>query len=100
MPEFNDWCSSIDTIVGAHALRVVSGDPARLNVGVAATAAIVPSHYAAGDQVSRISKRLGKPAAAEFVCGKLPTTKQIRSGERASSEQNSSRPYGKSRRYR
>jgi hypothetical protein len=81
MVQFNDWCDATETNVGGHALRVLSGDPARINVGVNATAAIVPEHYAAEEQVSRILARLGKPAAAEFIRGKLPTTKSIRSGD-------------------
>ncbi len=81
MVQFNDWCDATETNVGAHALRVLSGDPARINVGVNATAAIVPEHYAAEEQISRILARLGKPAAAEFIRGKLPTTKSIRSGD-------------------
>jgi hypothetical protein len=81
MVQFNDWCNATDTNIGAHALRVLSGDPARINIGVSAAAAIVPEHYAAEEQVSRILTRLGKPAAAEFIRGKLPTTKSIRSGD-------------------
>lgn len=81
MVHFNDWCDATETNIGGHTLRVLSGDPARINVGVNATAAIVPEHYAAEEQVSRILARLGKPAAAEFIRGKLPTTKSIRSGD-------------------
>jgi hypothetical protein len=81
MVQFNDWCNATDTNIGAHALRVLSSDPARINVGIGATAAIIPEHYAAEEQLSRILARLGKPAAAEFIRGKLPTTKSIRSGD-------------------
>jgi hypothetical protein len=62
-------------------VRVISCDPSRFNVGVAATAAIVPSHYAAEEHVSRILLRLGKPAAARFINEKLPTNTSIRSGD-------------------
>jgi hypothetical protein len=41
----------------------------------------VPTHYAAEERVADILRRLGKPAAAQFVEGKLPTSKSIRSGD-------------------
>lgn len=81
MVQFNDWCSATNTDIGAHTLRILSGDPERQNVGVGATAAIVPGHYVAEEQLSRILARLGKPAAAKFIREKLPTTKSIRSGD-------------------
>jgi hypothetical protein len=81
MVQFNDWCSASDAPVGSHTLRVLSGDPPRLDIGVTATAAIVPGHYAAEEHISRVLARLGKPSAAKLISGKLPTTKSIRSGD-------------------
>ena len=81
MAQFNDWCSSTDTQLGNHFCRVMMGDPANLATGIQATAAIVPGHYAAEEQVSRALARLGKPAAAALIQGKLPTTKSMRSGD-------------------
>lgn len=81
MVQFHDWCDIANGNVGAHPLLLMSGDPARLNAGVAATAAIVPTHYAAEERMAGILRRLGKPAAAQFVEGKLPTSKSIRSGD-------------------
>ena len=81
MVQFSDWCSAADASVGPHALRILSGDPARLNIGVAATATIIPSHYASEEHISRILSRLGKPGAAKFISEKLPTTKSLRSGD-------------------
>jgi hypothetical protein len=81
MVQFNDWCDAADSNVGTHALRILSGDPARLDAGVAATAAVVPTHYAAVERVAGILGRLGKTEAAKFVEGKLPTSKSIRSGD-------------------
>src|SRR6202011_2875140 len=49
--------------------------------GIRATAAIVSGHYASEEQVARALARLGKPAAAALILGKLPTTKGIRSGD-------------------
>jgi hypothetical protein len=79
--QFNDWCDAADTNVGAHPLRLLSGDAARLHTGIATTAAIVPTHYAAEERIAGILRRLGKPEAAKFVEGKLPTSKSIRSGD-------------------
>jgi hypothetical protein len=81
MVQFNNWCDAADSKVGTHPLRILSGDPARLNTGVSATAAVVPNHYTAEDRIVGILRRLGKTAAAKFVEGKLPTSKSLRSGD-------------------
>ncbi len=81
MARFNDWCVSVDQPVGKHHCRVMTGQAAKLAVGIQATAAIVPGHYASEEQVARALARLGKPAAAALIESKLPTTKQIRSGD-------------------
>jgi Cap4 SAVED domain len=81
MVQFNDWCSATDSSIGAHPLRILSGDPTRLGVGITATAAAVPSHYSAEERVAGILRRLGKSKAAKFVEDKLPTSKSIRSGD-------------------
>jgi len=59
----------------------MTGQAASLPVGIQATAAIVPGHYASEEQVARALARLGKPASAALIEAKLPTTKQIRSGD-------------------
>jgi hypothetical protein len=79
--QFNDWCISVDEPVGDHHRRMMTGQAAHLAVGIQATAAIVPAHYASEEQVARAFARLGKPAAAALIESKLPTTKQIRSGD-------------------
>lgn len=81
MAQFDDWCISVDAPVGNHHRRVMTAQAAHLAVGIQATAAIVPSHYASEKQVARALARLGKPAAAQLIESKLPTTKQIRSGD-------------------
>lgn len=81
MAQFNDWCISVDQPLGNHHRRVMRGQAAHLTVGIQATAAILPGHYASEEQVARALARLGKPAAAALIEGKLPTTKQIRSGD-------------------
>lgn len=81
MVQFNDWCVSIDEPVGNHLRRVMTGQATQLLAGIQATAAIVPAHYASEEHVARALARLGKPAAAALIQGKLPTTKAIRSGD-------------------
>lgn len=79
--QFNNWCLSMDEPVGNHFRRVMTGQAASLPTGIQATATIVPGHYASEEQVARALTRLGKPAAAALIEGKLPTTKAIRSGD-------------------
>lgn len=81
MAQFDAWCISVDAPMGNHFRRVMTGQVASLGVGIQATAAIVPSHYASEEHVARALARLGKPAAAALIESKLPTTKQIRSGD-------------------
>lgn len=81
MVQFNDWCVSVDGQVGAHFHRVMSGQAAQLATGIQVTSAIIPGHYASEEHVARALRRLGKPAAAALIEGKLPTTKAIRSGD-------------------
>ena len=81
MVQFNDWCVSADGQVGNHFRRVMTGQGGNLATGVQATAAVVPGHYASEEHVARALRRLGKPAAAALIEGKLPTTKAIRSGD-------------------
>lgn len=81
MARFNDWCVAVDGQVGTHHRRVMTGQSANLTIGIQATAAIVPAHYASEEHLARALARLGKPNAAALIEGKLPTTKQIRSGD-------------------
>jgi HamA len=81
MVGFPNWCDQAAEDVGAHALKVITARAADTADGCAAVAAIVPNHYAAEEHVARILRRLGRPRAAAFIEGKLPTTKAIRSGD-------------------
>lgn len=81
MVQFATWCNSSATPVGAHSLQILTGDPARLHLGVGATAAVVPGHYASEERIAHVLRHLGKPQAAAIIEAKLPTTKQIRSGD-------------------
>ena len=81
MAQFNNWCLTVDQQIGNHFCRVLTGQAASLPTGIQATASIVPQHYASEEQVARALARLGKPAAAALIQGKLPTSKAIRSGD-------------------
>jgi len=81
MVGFPNWCDQAVENVGVHALEVITARAADTPQGCAAVAAIVPDHYAAEEHVARILRRLGRPGAAAFIEGKLPTTKSIRSGD-------------------
>lgn len=81
MVQFNDWCDSADTPLGNHHVRVMTGRQIDAAVGIQATAAAVPSHYAAEERVARALARLGKVEAAKAVTDLLPQTSQIRSGD-------------------
>lgn len=81
MAQFDDWCVCADEPVGNHFCRVLTGQAANRQIGIEATASIVPGHYASEERIARALARLGKQAASELIEGKLPTTKQIRSGD-------------------
>lgn len=55
--------------------------PSTIEVGVDWAAGLIPGQYAAPDRIADILNDLGKPAAAKYLQGKLPTSKQIRSGD-------------------
>jgi hypothetical protein len=81
MVGFLNWCDQAVEDVGPQTLHVLSARPADTQQGCDAVAAIVPAHYAAEERVAGILRRLGKPAAAAFIEGKLPTSKSMRSGD-------------------
>jgi hypothetical protein len=59
----------------------MTGRPADATVGIRATAAVVPVHYAAEERIARALARLGKTEAAKLITDLLPQTSQIRSGD-------------------
>ena len=61
-------------------MHILTANTAQLHLGIPATAAIVPAHYASEEQVARALAALGGRGAA-LIEGKLPTTKAIRSGD-------------------
>ncbi|EPC6070144.1 MULTISPECIES: Hachiman antiphage defense system protein HamA [Enterobacter cloacae complex] len=81
MTQFNDWCVSIDENIGNHHCRVMTAQVGNLQTGIQASAVSVPSHYTSEEHIARSLERLGKPATAALIHGKLPTSKAIRSGD-------------------
>ncbi len=81
MVQFNDWCSSSDLSSDNYKLEVITVEAVKLDIGIERTAEIIPEHYASEEQIARALARLGKPAAAALIQEKLPTTKNIRSGD-------------------
>ncbi|MCK1394305.1 DUF1837 domain-containing protein [Bradyrhizobium sp. 1] len=59
----------------------MTGMTAMLDAGIKAAAAVVPGHYASPERVAHALRRLGKTGAAKLIEDKLPTTKQMRSGD-------------------
>lgn len=78
---FVDWCTENEEEVGEHQLAVLTSVAANLEVGRDAAALIVPTHYASEERIAALLDRLGKPASAAFIRGKLPEGKKIRSGD-------------------
>jgi hypothetical protein len=81
MVQFSTWCTGSNTPIGPHHLHVLTGNAAQLHLGIGATGAVVPGHYASEEHIARVLRRLGKPKAAALIEEKLPTTKSIRSGD-------------------
>ena len=50
-------------------------------VGIENTAKILPSHYASENDIARALRLLGKPKAAAYIEGKLPTWLKAQSGD-------------------
>ena len=75
--DFNKWTESEDHSVKGYNITLLSvNNNAEAITQLAET---IPDHFAS--QYSTILKRLGKPRAAAYLSEKLPTTKQIKSGD-------------------
>jgi hypothetical protein len=81
MLDFSTWCEFAEHDVANHHLGVMKGRAQHLAAGRAMIAKLVPDHYASEEHIARALERLGKQAAADFIRGKLPITKNIRSGD-------------------
>lgn len=81
MADIKSWCGETVTKVKSHNLIYLEASASALASAVTSVAAIVPDHYAAPDRVADILRRLGKPAAADYVQTKLPQGTKSRSGD-------------------
>jgi hypothetical protein len=81
MAKIQDWCKSTEEKIKGHTLHLLNADAAKLGTGIAALAVILPTHYAARGRIEGVLRRLGKTAAAKYIAEKLPSTKQVRSGD-------------------
>jgi hypothetical protein len=77
----DEWCKRETLEIDGHQLELFEVIPADRDTGIAKTAAVIPGHYACEKQVARALRRLGKEAAANLVELRLPTTRNIRSGD-------------------
>lgn len=66
--------------IGRHAMVHMVASTAT-GLGVDWAARQIPDQYAGPDRVAAILAELGKPAAANYLKGKLPTSKNTRSGD-------------------
>lgn len=81
MSKFKNWCVLKAKIVNDYDLCTLYADDAKLGLGVAAVAKVVPHHYASEERIADLLKRLGKKKTAKFILQKVPISKSIRSGD-------------------
>jgi hypothetical protein len=81
LANINKWCDVASSKVGTHDLHQITVKAGRLADGVEEVAATIPDHYVAAHQLSRVLRRRGKPQAAALIEARLPSSKQIRSGD-------------------
>lgn len=75
------WTHAVNERIGAHELVQISLPDEDVKSAVTWAASIVPRQYATGNEIAAVLRELGKSKAADFIEGKLPTTKKLRSGE-------------------
>jgi hypothetical protein len=81
MLPFGDWCDVAILDVNGRLLEVLSGRAAALQAASQSIAEIIPDRYCSEEHIARTLERLGRPAAAQLIREKLPTTKRVRSGD-------------------
>jgi len=78
---FHELCECKEEVVNNHDLKVHVLKEEEFDTACEMVATIVPEHYETPEQVVRILALFGKPAAANYLRGKLPEEKKIRSGD-------------------
>lgn len=82
MVSLRSWVTSTQVQLGAHLLQhMVATRDEDVRAGVDWAAAALPAAYASLERLAGILETSGKPAAAAYLRTKLPTTKNIRSGD-------------------
>jgi len=81
MLDFEKWCDETQAEADKHDLTLITTKDGGFDIGLEKVAAILPDEYASPLRLARILERLGKPAAAKYLEGKLPTKKRARSGD-------------------
>jgi hypothetical protein len=81
MAEIHNWCNLIDENINGHSLQMLEADPTKISTAIKAIAKIVPDHYISEERIAGLLRRLGKKKAANIIDLKLPTSKNIRSGD-------------------
>lgn len=81
MTKFTQWCTETESGISTHKLHQLTASEVKIPDAVTLVASAVPEYYAAPSRISELLMRLGKPAAAAYVAGKLPTKKTIKSGD-------------------
>ncbi len=81
MLSFSDWSTKKEEEVNGHSLSLISVPEESIEVARTNITAVVPDHYASPERLADILDRLGKPAVANLLRTKLPTTPTLRSGE-------------------
>lgn len=79
--DFSTWSTRENKKVGKHRLTVMTAAENAMEIAPAVLAEIAPEHYASPERIADVLERLGKPAAAAYIRGRLPTTKTARSGD-------------------
>ena len=74
---FEEWTESEEHNENGYSIKLlqITND----GVAIEQLATVVPDHFAS--QYENILNRLGKPKAAAYLAAKLPTSKQIKSGD-------------------
>ena len=81
MAPLSSWTTSTRESLKSHAMVHMVAQAADIRSGVDWAASQIPNQYTGPDRVAAILAELGKPAAAKYLEGKLPTSKRTRSGD-------------------
>ncbi len=81
MSKFASWCKASTEDAGAHKVKILTAEPAKLAEAVKSVSETIPFHYVSEARAANLLGRLGKEKAAHYLTSQLPTTKAVRSGD-------------------